>query len=733
MNNRIVSHNKIPQPVMPGRVAKVPMIMQMEALECGAACLDMVLAYYGRYVPLSQLRKECGVSRDGSSLSAVISVANYYGLEVHTYRANTEFLKTEATFPCILFWNNNHFVVLDGYKRGYYYINNPGQGVVKYSETQFVKEYSGVCTVFKPTESFEAGGTKDSVVGYLKKNLVGGLPMLALVIITTLLITLVGIIQPVLPRFFIDYLIPGRVTSAWNRIFFSGVIILSVIQIVVLWTRSSYLLKMQGKMAIYSSTKFIWHILSLPMDFFSQRYASDIVTRGFSNENIATTIIMGYAPLVLDFASMLFYLVMMVAYSPLLTIIGIISVLLNIVSTYYISQKTFNLMRVQQKLESELGNVEVNGIQMIETIKSSGSENSYFQKWSGLFAESNDGMVRINAINAAYGAIPSLLTQFTSGLILCIGVGFVINGQWTIGAVSAFNAYLNNFTAPSSKLVSSIASFRTLSTEIERVKDVMEYGSDSVFDNSASKQPEVYSKLSGEIDIKNVTFGYNKFRNPLVRNFSISIHPGDSIALVGSSGSGKSTIAKLLTKLNTAWEGEILFDGIPIDEIDRNIFVSSIASVDQTITMFPDTIYNNITMWDKSIPEEVVVNAARDAEIYDDIMTCDNGLETYMIEGGKNFSGGQRQRIEIARALATEPSIIIMDEATSALDAETEYRIISRIRAKNVTTIMISHRLSTVRDSDLIVVLKNGEILDMGKHQELMDRCEYYSEMITNE
>ena len=733
MNPIISTKNRIHKPVRPGKVARVPMVMQMEALECGAACLDMILAYYGRFVPLSQLRKECGVNRDGSSLSIIISCAKYYGLEAGAYRVSVEELKTKVEFPCMLFWNGNHFVVLDGYKNGQFIINDPGAGIVTYSEEQFAKEYSGICAMFSPSEEFEPGGTRDSVIGYLKSNLKGALPMTVLILITMLILVLIGIIQPVFPRFMLDYLLTGRASSSWNKIFFTGFIVIAVIQLIVLWIQNSYLVKMQGKMAIYSSTKFMWHVLQLPMDFFSQRYPSDIINRSFANESVAYTIIMDYVPLTLKFASMLFYLVMMMVYSPFLTAVGIAAMIVNLIMTWAVSRDSSNQMRVRLKNEAEFSNVGVNGIRMIETIKSCGSESGYFRKWAGLAAEFNNETVEINRIDTLYEAASEFITNLTSGLILCISVGLVMKGEWTIGIVSVFAAYLNQFTAPSMDLVSSIVSFRELSTNIERVKDAMEYKEDSVFTETPVTASEEYRKLTGNIEIKNVTFGYNTFKEPLIRDFSMKISPGDRIAFVGSSGSGKSTIARLLTGLCKPWEGEILYDGRKIEDIDRNIFVASVTSVDQSISMFPDTVYNNITMWDQSIPEDVVIQAAKDAEIYEDIMNCENGMETRMIEGGRNFSGGERQRIEIARALAAEPTVLIMDEATSALDAETEYKIIKGIRKKQLTTIMISHRLSAVRDCDCIIVLKNGVVLDRGTHGELMERCEYYAEMITNE
>lgn len=724
--------NRIKSPVPPGKTAKVPVIMQMEALECGAACLDMVLAYYGRFVSLSQLRKECGVSRDGSSLSALIAVAESYGLKTSAFRMTTEELKTYAFCPAILFWENNHFVVLCGYKNGKFTLNDPAVGVVKMTEEQFSEGYSGICALLEPGDSFEKGGSRGSVMGFLKKSLSGAFPMVVLVIITSLILTVCGLIEPALSRFFLDYMVTDKASSAWSKVFFSAFVVVAAIEVLTLWIRSAYLVKMQGKMSIYNSTRFIWHVLSLPMDFFSQRYPGDIINRHFYNESIANLLVIKYAPLVLNFLAMFFYLIMMAVYSPALTVVGLCSVALNIVVTIVIKNRIANAMRLQIKNEAELANTGVNGIQMIETIKSSGAEYGYFTKWAGQYADYNNGTADMERTSLGLGQLPRLITALTSGLILCVGVGSVIKGNWTIGIVSAFAAYLDRFTAPSQTIISSLSDFTVLNTQIESLKDVMEYDSGEQAGDSFGKD-EVYRKLEGGIELKNVTFGYNKFREPPIKDFSLTIEKGQSIAIVGRSGSGKSTLAGLITNLCTPWEGEILFDGRKIGEIDRNSFIASVSSVDQHISMFPDTIYNNITMWDKSIAEEAVTEAAKDAGIYDDIMNCENGFDTMMKEGGKNFSGGQRQRIEIARALATEPTILIMDEATSALDAETEEQVTKNIRQKGLTTVLISHRLSAVRDCDRIIVLKDGKILDQGTHGELIERCGYYAEIVTNE
>ena len=724
---------QINKPIGPGKTAKVPVIMQLEALECGAAALAMVLAYYGRYVPLSQLRKECGVSRDGSTMKSIFLVGQSYGLEAHAYRYDADELKTEVTYPCILFWKHKHFLVLDGYKKGKFIVNDPGAGLVSIPEEEFVQSYSNLCLTLVPTEKFTPGGERDSVWNFIRQRLKGTGPMIALVIITTLILAVLGIVEPVFPRLFIDNLLPGKLPVQWRTIFFAAFIFVALARIIVSWIKNSYLLKMQGKTAIYASSSFIWKMLRLPMDFFSQRLPGDLVNRSQSNQRITAALILQFAPLALDFAAMVFYLLLMIQYSFVLAMFGVVSVALNILISLFIAKKSRNLMKIQKKNDGQLVNTGMSGMYMIETIKSAGAEDSYFENWAGVYAAANDNKVKLINIQSFYGQIPCLVSALTDAIVLCVSVGFIIAGDWTMGLVVAFSGLLDAFSDPASNLVDAIHSFQDIRTDIERIDDVMQYETDVPEELEIYSPDETYEKLTGKLEFKNITFGYNRLQPALIKDFNLKVEPGSSIALVGGSGSGKSTVAKLVSGLNKPWEGEILFDGKPINEIKRSIFTASVSSVDQEISLFADTITNNISMWDSSISEDAVIAAAKDAQIYEDIMVRENGFSTKMFEGGRDFSGGQRQRIEIARALASEPSIVILDEATSALDAETEFETMKAIRARDITTVIISHRLSTVRDCDEIIVLDGGTVVDRGRHEELMERCEYYKTMIINE
>lgn len=725
--------SQVRQPLKEGVAKKTPVVIQMEELECGAASIAMILGYYRRFVPLSQLRKEAGVSRDGTTLKSIFHVAQKYGLKAEGFRYNVEALKTKATYPCIIFWQYCHFVVLTGYKNGKFVVNDPAQGTVKYDEETLAASYSNVCMTFTPAEDFTPGGKPDSVLNFAKKRVRGAGGMVAMVILTTLVLTLTGLIEPTFPRLYVDYLLAGTNVALWKNIFFIGFGLLALIKVISMWLKTAYLMKMQGKMAITANTSYVWHVLRLPMEFFGQRSISDIVSRKNSNEKVAATIISTYAPLVLDMFAMVFYFVMMMLYSPVMALIGLLSVVLNIVVTMFINKKQINISRLAQKNEVEYSNNTMISVRMIETIKSAGVEESFFEKWAGSQANCADDEAEMATTTMYLGQVPGIIDMITSTVILCMGVGLILQGDWTMGLVTSFTGYLSSFSAPANALVQAIQSFRQMRTGMERIEDVMNYPAELEEEAETFDESKDYQKLEGNIEFENISFGYNPLKPPLISGFNMKVEKGRSVAFVGGSGSGKSTLAKLLSGLYQPWTGEVRIDGKPLKEIPRSILTASMASVDQEISLFKDTFRNNITMWDNSLEEADIIAAARDALIHNDIMTRETGYATEMQDGGADMSGGQRQRIEIARSLSVSPTILILDEATSALDAETEFAIMNAVRARKITLVVISHRLSTIRDCDEIIVLQNGQVIDRGRHEELMERCEYYTRMITSE
>ena len=728
--------NKISKIKMPKEkgVAKVPIVMQMEALECGAASLAMVLAYYDKWIPLEQVREDCDVSRDGAKAGNIARAARSYGLNAQGYRLEPDQVKEKAVFPCIVHWEFNHFIVVCGFKHGKVYINDPARGSVVLSEKEFDEGFTGVCIVLSPGEEFVPTGKPKSMLTFAARRLEGTGSALTFVAITTAISSLAAILSAGYARFFLDELLGGNNPGLVGYFMFS-LIILVTIQIIAAWITAFYSFRISGKFAAVGNTTYFWHVLQLPMKFFSQRMAGDIEQRRQANASIADLLVNTFAPLLINTVMLIFYLTVMATYSIPMTLVGLSSVAINILFSYFISLKRINITRVMMRDEAKLYSSTVSGIEMIETIKSSGAENGFFAKWSGYQASVNSQRVRFDRINATLGRIPLIVMELVNDIILIMGVYLIIKGKFTAGMVLAFQGYLTHFLLPAQSLVSAGQSLQEMRTEMERIDDVMEYPKDPILDRSSvddDKDKEV-GKLSGLVELKNVTFGYSKLSAPLIEDFSLTIKPGMSIAFVGGSGCGKSTLSKLISGLYRPWSGEILFDGKKIEEIDRDRFTGSVAVVNQNIILFEDTIANNIKMWDKSIEDFEMILAARDAQIHEDIMKRQGGYSYKIREGGLDFSGGQRQRIEIARVLAQDPTFIIMDEATSALDAQTEFDVVSSIKERGITSVVVAHRLSTIRDCDEIIVLDEGKVVERGTHDQLMELGGVYKELVTSE
>lgn len=721
---------KIRQPIGKG-AAKVPVVMQMEALECGAASLAMILAYYGKWVPLEQVRLDCGVSRDGSNARNVLRAARRYGLEAKGYRYETEDLRAKGTFPCIVHWNFSHFVVLDGFKGDKAVLNDPAKGTYSVPMKTFDESFTGICLMFAPTEDFVPEGKQPSMLAYAKKRLKGMGAPIAFAVLTSVITSLIGVINPAFSRIFMDRLLTGE-NPEWFGPFIIALAALGAVQLVLAWIQAVYMLRINGKLDMVGSTEFMWKVLRMPMEFFSQRMAGDIQSRESSNAMIAGNLVNIFAPLLLNAAMMVFYLVVMVRYSLPLTLIGLVSVLLNLIISNIISKKRINITRVQMRDAGKLAGMTVAGMEMIETIKASGAEDGFFEKWAGYQASVNTQRVRFQNLNQILGLLPTLISSLCGTIVLIAGVYNAMEGTFTVGMIMAFQGFLSSFFAPVTMLISAGQSLQEMRTEMERVEDVMKYPTDVSFDEAYDDETEL-DKLSGNIEMKNVTFGYSRLAEPLIENFSLSLRPGSRVAFVGPSGCGKSTISKLISGLYKPWSGEILFDGRPISGIDRSVFTGSLAVVDQDIILFEGTIADNIKMWDSSIEDFEMIMAARDAQLHEDIMQREGGYQYRITEGGNDFSGGQRQRMEIARVLAQDPTIIILDEATSALDAKTEYDVVRSIKDRGITCIVVAHRLSTIRDCDEIIVMDQGKVVERGTHDELMAKGGAYTQLVTSE
>lgn len=728
------------------KIAKVPVVMQMEATECGAASLAMVLAYFGRWLPLEQVRLDCGVGRDGSNAGNLLKAARTYGLKAQGYRCSLDGVK-KMSFPLIVHWNFNHFVVLCGFKKEQAVLCDPGRGRVTVTMKEFDEAFTGIALTFEKSEAFTPGGRPRSILVFVRSRLHSALGPFLFVAAITFLIAVAGMAAPVFSRIFMDEILSGK-NAAWLTPFLAALGALFLFQTAVSLLQTVCLLKIRGKLAVSANSGFMWHVLRLPIEFFSQRYAGDIAQRQQSNEGIAETLIAHLAPMALNLAMLFFYFFVMLQYSPLLTVIGLFTAVLNLAVTQYVSGKRINLARAQMRDAGKLAATALSGIEMIETIKASGAENGFFERWSGLNASVNSAEVGFAKLGSTLGILPTLLTGLANMTVILLGAALIMKGRFTVGMLLAFQGFLSAFMSPVDALLTVGQQFQEMRTSMERVEDVMNYPADVEYDEEsetetkeadgqdhkeAAKGLPSFEKLRGRLEIRDITFGYSRLAPPLIRNFSLTLPPGGTVALVGSSGCGKSTLAKLMSGLYQPWGGEIRYDGKLRSEIPRMVFTGSLAVVDQDVILFEDSITENIRIWDKSIEDFEIIMAARDAQIHEDIMSREGGYGVIVRENGKNFSGGQCQRLEIARVLAQDPTIVILDEVTSALDARTEFEVIHSIRERGITCVIVAHRLSTIRDCDEIIVLEDGCVVERGTHEELYAKGGAYSRLISTE
>ncbi len=723
---------------MKNQPVKVPVILQMEALECGAASLAMILAYYHKWVPLEKVRTDCGISRDGSNAANIAKAGRNYGLIVQGKKYSLKRIREAATFPCIIWWNANHYVVLNGFKNGKAYLNDPASGRRVVTDEEFDQSYCMLCLQFEPGPEFKPEGKREGIWPFLSARIRDNKKELTVIMVTAVLAVLAGVIIPVFSQVYSDNILSG-LNSQWLTGFLILFGIVIFYQLAAQILHICKIMRVTGKIAVTSNAGFLWHILRMPMEFFSQRTAGDLSLRQGENDQVASILVSQLAPVAIQAVLLIFYLAVMLSCSISLTIVGLVTVVLNLLVVRYVSRRLLENSRVQLRDEGKAAAVLVSGIDMIESIKASGAENGYFERWSGYHACANKSKVSTAGINEFLSPLPGLLQQVSNVVVLSMGAVLIINGHMTAGVFLAFQSLMASFLNPVNRLLGAGQSIRQMRSFMERISDVMKYPCQSSLEDLDEETltdeallAAGVEKLSGEIDISHVTFGYSRLAEPLIRDFSLHIRPGGRIALVGSSGSGKSTIAKLVSGLYEPWEGSITYDGKARAKIPRPVFTGSLSVVDQDVVLFADTIENNIKMWDTSISNADMIRAALDADIHDDILQRKGGYASMLEEGGSDLSGGQRQRIEIARMLAGNPSIVIMDEATSALDAKTEHEVSEAVRARGITCIIVAHRLSTIRDCDEILVLNNGQVAERGTHKELMAAGGYYKQLVTS-
>ena len=725
------------------RRVKTPTILQMEAVECGAASLAMILGYYGSFIPLERLRVECGVSRDGSKASKIILAARRLGLNADGYKREISSLKN-SPLPAILFWEFNHFVVLEGFKGDKAYINDPASGRRKVSYEDFNLSYTGVVLEFSKNDSFVAQGKKPSIFSMLSRRIKGMRRVILYVVLIGLFLVVPGLVIPAFSRFFVDTILVAKLTGFLKPLLIA-MGLTAILKGVLTWVQQFVLMRFHLKLSLSSSAQFLNHVFKMPVEFFAQRMPGEICNRLLANDNVAALISTKLAGAVINLFCVFFYGILMLRYDVPLTLICLAALGLNFLVLWLTSEPVkIGTLKAQMETGKLYGDT-MNGISMIETLKASGLENDFFQQWSGQEAKvvlHNQKMSRLSQVVAQF---PQSLTQILNLFTLVVGAFRVMSGDITMGMLVAFQSLQASFMEPVTEFLQMGKEIQSTQADMSRLDDVMNYPAQKRYKDdfedaeekleSEEAQPEKkklgVKKLQGYISLRNVSFGYDKLSKPLIENLNLELKPGSRVALVGGSGSGKSTIGKLVSSLYEPWSGEILYDGKKVSEIERSQFISSMAVVDQTIFLFEGTVRDNLTMWNSNEEDEsFYIQAAKDACIHDDISERPGGYYSRVEEGGKNFSGGQRQRLEIARALAGNPRMLILDEATSALDPITELIVDENIRRRGCTCIIIAHRLSTIRDCDEIIVLGGGKIMQRGTHEELVNQEGLYRDLI---
>lgn len=708
--------------------AKTPTIYQMEATECGAASLSMVMGYYGKHMALEQMRIETGVSRDGCNAKNILRAARKFGFEAKGYRKSLEGL-LECRPPCIIHWNFNHFVVWEGMKGKYAYINDPAMGRRKLTMEELDDCFTGIVLTFSKTEDFAKTKRKNTLFGFIKTRLSGQYSSLAALVAVGLCLVFPGLIIPIFSQVFVDDILLGGNTD-WMTAFLAVMLCTAVFQAILTFSRGMLLEKLQNKMALVSAHQFLSHMFRLPMGFFDQRASGDLAKRVENNNSVSTFLAGDLAETVLNIMVAAFYLILLLMYSPVLTLIGVCSVVLNICLMKFSSDAISNLtMKMQQDQGKMIGAV-FSGLNITSTLKASGAENEYVGRIQGYYAKTILLEQKLGKKQEVLNAIPQVANEMTNVLVMMFGGVLVINGKMTAGMLVAYTSLLTSFTEPVNKLVGFIQKIQTLKADMSRVEDIMKYEEDEKF--SEIKTIPMTTKLTGEVELEDISFGYSILEKPLVEGFNFYLPSGSSIAFVGASGCGKSTVSKIVSGLYMPWGGEVRMDGIPVRQIPKEIMASSVSTVSQDITLFSGSIRDNLTMWNKNVMDVDMVKAAKDACIHDAITSKPGAYDFRLTEGGTNLSGGQRQRLEIARALVTNPSILIMDEATSALDPIVEKQIIDNIKRRGCTCIIVAHRLSAIRDCDEIIVMERGKIAQRGRHEELAEVEGHYKRLIQN-
>ncbi len=726
------------------REGKTPFVLQMEAVECGAASLAMILGYYKRFVPLTKLRADCGVSRDGSKASNILKAARKHGLKAKGFSKGLEKLKV-LHFPVVVFWEFNHFLVVERITPQYVYVNDPARGHRKLTLDEFSDGYTGVVLTFEPSEDFKQEGAQPNPFPQLLKRIAGSERAITFMMIAGIVGIIPGMVQAIFSKFFVDSIITEG-HYEWLRPMLVAMVGVMIFQFILQAISGLFSRRLTMGLSAKLYAEFYQHILKLPYHFYTQRYVGDVVNRSSLNDMVVNLMAGQLTQTAVGLVSMVFFGIILFSYNAQITMIGVISTLIN-----FALIRTMSARRIEanMRIAKEQGKVQgatIAAIQNISAIKASGMENAFFEKWAGYFAASSNASLKLSMDSRMFSIFPTLSQSVVSTITLVLGGLEVINGNMTMGTLMAFNLMMGQFLGPISNVLNLAVSMQEIRGNVVRLEDVLEHPTrEDLFhkdpvqtpDDKAASQSDSSeeledgsTRLDGSVSIVDVTYGYSPIEGPLIENFNLDIKPGERVALVGSSGCGKTTVARLVAGLIPPWDGEIRFNGVDREEIQRELLTNSVAFIEQEFLLFPGTVRDNLTLWDKTISDDWLKEALEDAEILDQILSMPGGLDADIEEGGGNLSGGQRQRLEIARSLVRKPTFLIMDESTSALDVETEAQIMRNIHRRGCSAIIVAHRLSTIRNCHKIIVMHKGKVMEVGDHETLYAMDGRYTRLV---
>lgn len=723
--------SSIPKPVFYNRV-KTPTVIQMEAIECGAACLGIIFAYYKKYLTLEELRVSCGVSRDGVSALSILKAAEKYGLACEGHSVELEELY-DMPLPLIAYWNFDHFVVIEGFSKKHVYINDPAVGPLRISYEELDNSFTGLVLLFEPTPQFQKSGSPPSIVKLLLDRLKDYKTPLGFAVLAGIAIIMPRLALPAFTQIFIDnILIRGIYT--WSSWFLFSMGLAICLLVLFYYLQKVILSRLMLKISIDYSSHFLWHIMLLPLSFYNQRYSGEVASRINLNDNIAQVLTKKLTVLVIDVISSVVFGILMFYYDPFLAMFGILMTAANLALLKYLYRTWIDAYAFYQKSIGKSHAYSISSLQSIETIKATSLENKLFSRWVGYYTKTINAYQQISKKEVVSGIVPIFFENLTTILILGFGSWRVINGHLTVGMLIGFKILMQYFMSPVVRLVNSLQTIQLLTVDCNRIDDVLLNPIDKHLqqekdNNRKLNQYAECPKLKGFLEFRHVVFGFNPLADAVLKDINFSLYPGKTLALVGPSGSGKSTIAKIIGGLAYPWEGEVLLDQTPRSQLPRDVITNSITIVEQEPFLYAASIKENLTCFESISDPNDLIRAAKDAGIHDMIVSRPGGYDSFLESDGANLSGGQRQQFEIARALIRQPSILVLDEATSAVDSDTEKLVFANLRRRGCAMIIIAHRLSTIRFCNEIIVLDKGVIIERGTHEELMAKKGFYKNL----